>query len=182
MGKLSPVSEFKTEDDWQREEMSRCIAAARGVLTGYINQRASIGSLSDVEIGWLVAAVIFESAATRGRQATEEGIKYGYSLHTVAGRDPKPWDAGAVQAILPKLAEAEHLDWSKPIGEWPKEHIVAFAWRCFQLVGNALVARDEGSLDEVDRLTRSQTERHLSADHGGPLMDRDELTAREVPF
>jgi hypothetical protein len=69
----------------------------------------------------------------------------------------------------------ENLDWSKPIGEWPKDHIILFAWRCYQLVGNALAARDGGALDVVERLTRSEYERKLSADKGGPLMDRHEL-------
>lgn len=175
------TQEPKTADDWQREEMSRCIAAVRGVVSGYINQRASVGSLSDIEIGWIVAAVIFESASTRAKQATTEGISYGYSLHTVAGREPQPWDAGAVETILPALGQTEKLDWSKPLGEWPKEQIIFLAWRCYQLVSNALCARDEGSLDVVQRLTRSETERQLSADRGGPLMDRDELRDG-VPF
>lgn len=171
----------RTADDWQREEMSRCIAAARDLFAKHINQRASVGSLSDLEIGWVVAAVIFESASTRARQATTEGISYGYSLHVVADREPQPWDYGAVETILPTLAETNKLDWTKPLGEWPKDQIVLLAWRCFQLVGNALVARDEGSLDVVQRLTRSETERRLSADRGGPLMDREELSG-EVPF
>jgi len=178
MGKLAASAISKTEDDWQREATLRAVAAARAVVSGnYINQRASIGSLSDVEWGWIVAGAIFEWIKTRAEQATSQG---GGDLlfHTMSGRDPEPWEAGAVAATLPALGNLD-LDWERPVSEWSKDQIVTFAWQSHKLVTAALADRDAGAVDKVS--SRSRQEREVSAANGGPLMDRDELI-NEVPF
>lgn len=182
MGVLKPAPATKTDDDWQREATSRSIAAARAVITGDgINQRAMIGSLSELEWGWIVAAAIFEWIKARAEQAVAEGTDYELPIRTMTGRDPEPWEAGAVASILPALGNIKGLDWSRPVGEWHKDQITSFAWQIHKLVLAALAARDEGAVDKIVRFNRAEQEREVSAANGGPLMSKRELDD-EIPF
>ena len=67
-----------------------------------------IGRLSDVEWGWIVAAVLFGWICERAAQATSNGLGVE-KLIRETGIVPDPWDAGVVLAILPELAEAADL-------------------------------------------------------------------------
>jgi hypothetical protein len=69
--------------------------------------------------------------------------------------DPQPWDAGAAAAILAELADAcAELDWSKPLGAWPKVDIIAFLLKAMPLIRKAMIARDLS--DRVSRENQTQ--------------------------
>lgn len=171
------------EADWDAKATQSAIDAARQVVSEHgINSRAMISSLSDIEWGWLCAASIFAWIKTKAEQAVAEGISYEVAIRTMAHRDPAPWEAGAVASILPSLGDLKGVDWSKPIGEWSKDAIVSFAWQIHRLTDEALAKRDEGARDKiVQRLSQPETERELSASHGGPLLSRKELDD-DIPF
>lgn len=171
------------EADWDVKAARSAIDAAKAVVSGDgINARAMISSLSNVEWGWIVAAVIFAWIKAKAEQAVAEGSGYEEKIKFMAGADPQPWEAGAVASVLPMLASIDGVDWSKPVGAWSKEQVTAFAWQAHKLIGQAIERRNEGSADKiVQRLTKAETEREISAAHGGPLMDREELNDT-IPF
>lgn len=162
-----------SEDEWQRRSTSAAIASARAVVAkDGINSRTPIGSLGDLEWGWIVASAIFGWIKVRAEQAVHEGTAYDIPIRTMAG-EPGPWEAGAVETILPALGDMNGVDWSKPVGEWSKEQIVSFAWQIHKLIDGALARRDDGAAP-VD-FSKERTERYASANVGGPLMSRSEL-------
>jgi hypothetical protein len=170
MGKLS-----QQEDDWQRRATDAAISAAKHVVfAGEINGRAMISSLSDIEWGWIVAGILFAWIQTKAEQATTQGIGYDMAILKHAGRDPEPWEAGAVSIALPVLGALEGLDWNKPLGEWTKEQIAAFAWDSYRTINAALAARDAGGTDHVIKFNKEQCEREVSAANGGALLARQE--------
>ena len=100
------------DDVWQRRATAAAIAAVRQVIDGgVIPKAASIGRLTDIELGWLVAAGLFAWIRTRAEQATAEGWDTEQTLRTTA-LDPEPWDAGAVAYVLPELAKLDGINWS----------------------------------------------------------------------
>lgn len=171
------------EADWGQRATQSAIDAAKGVVSGDgINSRASVGSLSDIEWGWIVAAAIFGWIKIKAQQAVEEGTSAEAPIRTMTHRDPAPWEAGAVETILPALGNIEGLDWTKPVGDWSKDQIVSFAWQIHRLTDSALAARDEGAQDKiVQKLSQQVMERKNSAAHGGPLMSRMDLND-DIPF
>lgn len=176
-----PATAEMNEDDWMQLATAASISAARDVVSGDgINSRAMIGSLSEIEWGWIAAAVIFGWIKTKAQQAVAEGSSVENAIR-YTGRDPEPWEIGAVGTILPSLGSIEGLDWSKPIGEWSKDQITSFAWRIYKLTDAALAARDEGATDKIVRFCRENMERQNSAANGGPLIDHNELND-EIPF
>ena len=83
------------------------IEQARAVVCGgAVPPNTPVGRLSDVEWGWIVAAMLFGWIYTRAEQATDSGVGVEESIRAT-GIDPDPWDAGAIAAILPELADAE---------------------------------------------------------------------------
>lgn len=183
MGSAAQQLANASEADWDAKATLSAIAAARSVISGDgINARAMISSLSDIEWGWIVAAVIFGWIDTKAQQATAEGISSDVTIRTMTARDPAPWETGAIATILPALGGLQNVDWSKPVGEWSKDQIVAFAWQIYRLTDGALAARDDGATDKiVRRLGKNQMEREMSAHAGGSLMGRHELDD-EIPF
>lgn len=172
------------EADWDKKSLSASIEAARSVITEKpgINGRAMISSLSELEWGWIAAAAVFAWINTKAKQAVEEGIGYDEAIRTMAHRDPAPWEAGAIETILPTLGDLQGVDWEKPLGEWSKDQIVSFSWQIHRLTDSAIAARDLGSQDVITRrISKNETERKLSAEHGGPLLARSELDD-DIPF
>ena len=186
MGELMAATAQKPrniEADWDAKATQSAVDAARAVVSGEgINARATIGSLSDIEWGWIAAASIFAWIKTKSEQAVEEGTSYELPIRTMKSRDPQPWEAGAIATILPALGNMQNVDWSKPVGDWSKDQIVSFAWQIHKLCLAALAARDEGSGDKiVRRLNQPEAEREFSALHGEPLLARGELND-DIPF
>lgn len=171
------------EADWDVKASQAAIDAAKSVISGDgINSRAMISSLSDIEWGWIVAAVIFGWIKAKAEQAVAEGCGYEEKIKFMAGAEPQPWEAGAVASVLGILAETPGIDWSQPVGSWTKDQITTFTWQAHKLVAQAIDRRNEGATDKiVQRLSQPAMEREISAKHGGSLMSRAELKD-EVPF
>ena len=163
MEKLTPVQKLRQrEAEWMERATRSAIEAARAVTSdGAINGKAALNSLSDLEWGWLATAAIFAWIRTKSEQAVAEGIGYDHAIMAMPGHVPSPWDAGAVKSILPALAEIEGIDWDKPVGEWPQDQVIGFAWKCHQLIGTALGMRDLGA---EDKLTREDERRYYDRD------------------
>jgi hypothetical protein len=172
------------EAEWMAKATRSAIDAARSVIVeNDINGRAMISSLNELEWGWIAMAAVFAWIKTKSEHATAEGIGYDQAIRAVPEQDLQPWDAGAVTAILPALADIRGVDWDKPIGEWSKEQIIRFAWNVHGLVSRALLARDEGQECKITQdASQAKAERELSARNGGPLLAREELRDADIPF
>jgi hypothetical protein len=153
------------------------IAAARRViqLDGPIPPGTPVGRLSDTEWGWIVAGVLFAWISKRAEQAVSEQIDTEQLIRMTA-LDPQPWDAGAVAAVLPDLADAcSGLDWSKPLTAWPKDDIIEFLLKAMALVRKAMIARDLSDKGISRKSSAATIARQANAAAGGPLMTPDEL-------
>ena len=165
------------EDVWQRMATAAAIASARKVIDtdGVIPPGTPIGRLSDTEWGWLVAAVLFGWIGTRAQQATAEEIDTERCVR-LTGLDPEPWEAGAVLAILPELADAcPDIDWSQPLTSWPRETMVEFLLKAMRLIRKAMIARDISDRGVTQRSSAGTVAREANAAAGGPLMTPDEF-------
>jgi hypothetical protein len=155
---VGKVSITAIEDAWQRQGTAAAIAAARKVvMDGALPSTTPIGRLSDVEWGWITTAILFGWIKTRAEQATSEGVDAELTVRAT-GQDPDPWDAGAVAAILPDLAEGVKVDWSKPLKDWSQETMVDFLLAAFTLIRKAMNARDIGS-PVIKKTDAHETER-----------------------
>lgn len=169
----------KADDKAIKDATEAAIASARSVVAnGDINQRAMIGSLSDTEWGWIVAAAVFGWIKSKAQYAINEGLSTEAAIRQT-GRSPEAWEAGAVQAALPALGGIE-LDWSKPVGDWSRDEVTQFAWHCYREIDGAL-ARQADNTPNIVRYNTDAVGRELSAANGGPLMTPDEMDA-EIPF
>jgi hypothetical protein len=149
------MGELKTEDEWQRLATASAIAQARRIAgSDAIPPRAAVGSLSDIEWGWIVTAAIAGWTFTRAQQATELGMSCEDAIRTMTHTSPAPWQAGAVASCLPALASTDGLDWSKPMAQFSKDEMTALLWHSHQLVSSALACQREGGRDDIDRTLR----------------------------
>ncbi len=171
---MGTVSISALEAEWQRRATAVAIAAARKVVTdGALPSGTPVGRLSDVEWGWLTAAILFGWIKTRAEQATSEGLDVEATIR-MTGYDPNPWDAGAVSAILPELANAVTIDWSKPLSDWSQETMISFLLAAFTLIRKATIARDLGGGTITNRNPHVMA-REANAAAGGSLLAPDEL-------
>jgi hypothetical protein len=173
---IGEISLSALEDQWQRDATAAAISAARQVVLGPIPPGTPIGRLSDTEWGWVVAAVLFGWINVRAQQATAEQLNSEQTIRLTA-LDPQPWDAGAVAAILPELADACSgvVDWSKPLAQWPRETITEFLLKAMPLIRKAMVARDLSDKGITRASSASTIARQANAAAGGPLMTPDEF-------
>jgi hypothetical protein len=164
------------EDAWQRRATEAAIAAVRDAAKpgGAIPPGVPIGRLSDIELGWIVAAALFAWISVRATQATSEGLDTELAIRAT-GYDPDPWDAGTIAAILPELAEKSQIDWSKPLNAWPREEMIEFLLAAMRLIRKAMIARDLGGGTITRKSSAAQIARQANAAAGGPLMTPDEL-------
>jgi hypothetical protein len=139
---LSEPSISAVEALWQRQATAAA-KAARDIVKfdGAIPPGTQVGRLSDTEWGWIVVAIIFAWISMRAEQATAEGRNIEFAV-----RLPEPWDAGAVAAILPDLFETleEDVDWARPVHDWSREQMIDFLLHSFNLISDAMAARDVG--------------------------------------
>jgi hypothetical protein len=174
---IGQVSLSALEDDWQRRATAAAITGARGVVQGGgpIPPGTPIGWLSDIEWGWIVAAVLFGWIQTCAEQAAADQLDTERTIRITA-LDPEPWDAGAVAAILSDLGSAcEHADWSKPLADWSRETMVGFLLTAMALIRKAMIARDLSGKGVTQRSSAETIARPANAAAGGPLMAPDEL-------
>jgi len=177
MRSVGEVSPSAIEDQWQRDATAAAIAGARGVVNmdGPIPPGTPIGRLSDTEWGWIISGVLFAWISKRAEQATAEQID-AEQLIRLTALDPEPWDAGAVAAILPELADAcSDLDWSKPLTQWSREDITEFLLKAMPLIRKAMIARDLSDKGISRKSSASTIARQANAAAGGPLMTPDEF-------
>jgi hypothetical protein len=145
-GKLRFPSLSALEDIWQREATRIAVKEARAVVNGgAVPPMTPVGRLSDIEWGWIAAAILFGWINTRAQQATSNGIGLPDQFRYIreAGFEPDPWDFGAIEAILPELANSD-TDWSKSLTEFSREEMIAFLGDAYNLIGKAMLARDKG--------------------------------------
>jgi hypothetical protein len=174
IGQISPSA---LEDAWQRRATAAAIEAARGVVQrdGPIPPATPIGRLSDTEWGWILAAILFGWISKRAEQAAAEQLDTEQTIRLTA-LDPEPWDAGAVAAVLPAVADAcSGLDWSKPVTAWPKGDIIEFLLKAMPLIRRAMIARDMSDKGVTRKSSAATIARQANAAAGGPLMTPDEL-------
>jgi hypothetical protein len=141
---MGPKSELTArEDEWQRRATAAAVAASRRLVKKDVAIPANtpISRLSDVEWGWIVATVIFAWISVRAEQATAEGLDVERAFRE--GADGA-WDAGAIAAILPQLADTSGIDMSVPLAEWPRETMLHFLVTALGLARKAMAARDRG--------------------------------------
>jgi hypothetical protein len=146
------------EEEWQRRATGAAIQAARDLIGDpvkvgkspvlgsdhYLPAGTPIGRLSDVEWGWLFAAMLAAWICTRAEQATSEGLEVEAALRTT-GLDPDPWDSGVIAAILPQLADDPRFDWAKSLKTWSRLEMLGFLGTALNLARKAKAARDLGS-------------------------------------
>jgi hypothetical protein len=159
------------EDAWQREATRVAVEKARAVISdGAVPPMTPVGRLSDVEWGWIVAAVLFGWIDTRAQQATSNGVGLPNQFRYIreSSLEPDPWDIGAIEAILPELANSD-ADWSKSLTEFSRDEMIAFLGDAYSLIGKAMLARDKGE----ERVTRKSppgtAEADANADWDDPL-------------
>jgi len=176
--KIGEVSISAFENQWQRDATAAAIEAARGVVQSGdpIPPGTPVGRLSDIEWGWVIAAILFAWISKRAKQAAVEQLDTERTIRMTA-LDPQPWDAGAVEAILPELADActNIVDWTKPLAQWPRETMIEFLLTAMRLVRKAQVARDLSDKGVTRRSDAHVIARQTNAEAGGPLLAPDEL-------
>jgi len=174
---IGEVSLSALEDQWQRDATAAAIAGARGVVCegGPVPPGTPIGRLSDTEWGWVASAILFGWIRTRAEQATSEQLDTERTIRMTA-LDPEPWDAGAVAAILPELADtcADIVDWSKPLAQMPRDMIIEFLLKAMPLIRKAVIARDLSDKGVSRKSNASVIARQANAAAGGPLMTAEE--------
>ena len=179
----NPTPKASLDDMWQRRATAAAIVATRALISdrdAAIPPATPVSRLSDIELGWLAAAPIFAWIKCRSEQAVAEGWDMEETLRLTA-LDPQPWDAGAVENILPDLAELPDIDWEKPVKFWPKKMMVRFLLEALHLINKAMIARDIGGGITTKRNSLDEMQRTASAEAGGPLMTPDEMKS-EIPF
>jgi hypothetical protein len=137
---------MKSDNEWQEAATAASIAAARKVVLGddaTINKNTPVGRLSDLEWGWVVSGAIFAWISVHAQQATVEGLDVEQTIR-MSMLDPNPWDAGMIRTVLPKLADAPGIDWSKPLADWSRDQMISFLLAAVGLIREATIARDLG--------------------------------------
>jgi hypothetical protein len=170
---VAQVSPAALEDVWRRRATAAAIEAARQVvqIDGPIPPGTPIGRLGEIKWGWITAAILFGWISTRAQQAASEQLDTEQTIR-LTGLDPDPWDAGAVVAILPELADTPGIDWSKPLADWPRETMVEFLTIALALIRKAVIARDLSDKGVTRKSSASMITRQANAAAGGPLMNR----------
>lgn len=149
--KKSPPLTDKRHDWLQKATEEAIVQAKRMIGDGGIPPSTPIYRLSDTEWGWMIAAAIFGWINIKAQEATEHGLDVDHAILTMPG-DPTPWDRGAVEMTLPKIADLD-LPWDKPVGAWSKEQVVQLLWKSHGLIDDAATRRDQGrDDDEIIRL------------------------------
>jgi hypothetical protein len=172
---IGGISPSAIEAAWQRQATAEAIAAARAVIGSPIPPGTPIGRLSDIEWGWLAAGILFGWISTRARQATSENLDTEQTIRRIA-LNPDPWDAGAVEAILPALADAlPDFDWSRPVSDWPRATMTKFLLTALGLVHTAIAAREDSGKGITRKSNASAIAREANAAAGVPLMTPDEF-------
>jgi hypothetical protein len=132
-------------DLWQQQATAAAIKSARKMIgNDIVPSETPVAMLSDDQLGWLLCAGICSWIATRAAQAVDEGNAAIEAAIRDPGADPPPWDAGAIETVLPELGAMEGIDWGVPIFDWSKDAMLRFLCRAYELMSSAIAARDQG--------------------------------------
>lgn len=132
------------ENAWLAKATEAAIAGARKVAASTsLPAKTPVGSLSDVQWGWLITGAVFAWVQTRVEQAVAEGIDPEIALR-ITDLSPSPRDVGIVRSILPTLADTADIDWSQPLIAWSKDTMANFLLLAWQLLDAA--ERAEGKI------------------------------------
>lgn len=165
----------KSDDQAIVDATAAAIAAVRSLFSNSdINPRAMCGSLSDTELGYVVAAAVFAWIKSKAAHGLSEGVNGQEQAIRHMGRDIEPWETAAVEFCLPSISNVDGIDWSKPVGEWSKDEIIKFAWHCHRQVDSARAIQADNTPNVVRRSLGSE-EREYYAANGGSLMTADEM-------
>jgi hypothetical protein len=130
---------------WLRQATAAAIASARKMVgDGAVPPDTPVGHLSDEQLGWMLCAGICSWISTRAAQAVDEGNAAIEINIRDTGAVPPPWDAGAIETILPDLGAMSGIDWAVPIGGWSKSTMLLFLCTAHELMAKAIAARDRG--------------------------------------
>jgi hypothetical protein len=145
MGAVKKLRPKAVQDLWQRQATAAAIQSARKMINdGVVSRNTPVGHLSDEQLGWLLCAGTCSWIATRAAQAVNEGNAAVEMNIRNTGTAPPPWDAGAVETILPELGAMEGIDWGVRVFDWPKDTMLLFLSRAYALMCGAIAARDRG--------------------------------------
>jgi peptidoglycan/xylan/chitin deacetylase (PgdA/CDA1 family) len=132
-------------DLWLRQATAAAIGSARKIIgSSAVPARTPIAALSDEQLGWLICAGIASWISTRAAQASDEGSAAIEETIRLTGAAPEPWDSGAIETVLPELGAIEGIDWNVPVFDWPKATMLLFLCTAFELISDAIAARDQG--------------------------------------
>jgi hypothetical protein len=132
-------------DLWLRQATAAAIASARKMVgDAGVPPDTPIGHLSDEQLGWLLCAGICSWISIRAAQAVDEGNAAIEMNIRDTGAAPPPWDAGAIETILPDLGAISGIHWAVPIGGWSKSTMLLFLCTAYELMVKAIAARDRG--------------------------------------
>jgi hypothetical protein len=142
---MKPLRPKGVIDLWQRQATAAAIRSARKMIgDGGVPAGTAVGHLSDEQLGWILCAGVCSWIATRAAQAVDEGQAAIEMNIRDTGTEPPPWDAGAVETILPGLGAMTDVDWTVPIGGWSKDSMLRFLCAVYELMSKAIAARDRG--------------------------------------
>jgi hypothetical protein len=173
-------------DKWTKAAFDSVVAAVKDLISdaGPIKPHIPIGRLTLSELGWVGSTAVGTWVRTRSEQAAAEGWDYERAAHSTQ-LEPDPWTTGAIAGVLPKLVDAldtPDFDWSKPVTEWPKDHVIAFLLTGFNLISHALAARD--AAENPANVTSANPDliaRELNRASGNPAMTIAEQRELEDP-
>jgi hypothetical protein len=170
------------EDEWQRRATGAAIQCAKDLIgeptklpkstilgcDGAIPAGVPIGKLSDIEWGWIFAAIVFGWISTRATQAAAEGWDTEEAIRRT-GLAVEPWEAGVIGSIFPQLVDDPRFDWSKSLNDWSRVEMIEFLHTTFGLIQKAMIARDCGGT-----ITRKRHDANHSGNSGDGRQDSGE--------
>jgi hypothetical protein len=139
--KSSLAERAKHEDELLRQATAAAIGGARNVTSDPPLTNTPVGRLSDLQWGWIVAAVIFAWTRARSEQAIADGCNQEQMI-LATGLTPDPVEVAIVGSILAELADAAQIDWTLPLKQWPKDVMTNFLLLAWTLIRKAEHARD----------------------------------------
>jgi hypothetical protein len=148
------------EDAWQRRATAAAVKAVRNIVSG-LPSGTQVKRLSDAQLGWIAAAVLFGWISVKVEQATAEEIDTELVVR-MTGLDPDPIKVGVIAAILPRLADIPGIDWSKPLADWRREAMIDFLLGALRLVRQGTIACDFGRGTIVARRNHGVAAREAS--------------------
>jgi hypothetical protein len=138
----TPLTLSTVEDAWTRRAIVAAVQEARRVaLSGSIQSRTAVGSLTEVQWTWIASAAVSAWICARAEQAVVNGWDDDVILRT--GLELEPYDAGLVTAILPRLAQSR-VDWLKSLMQLTREEMLTFLGDVVRLLNQAAQARARG--------------------------------------